>query len=344
VTQKRLLPLGLLFAISPFIVQASTFGAITGTFFGFLSGGREAFSGQPIATAYNSQTVPLLYAAAHVDPNPAKGGGDIVIDNSALVPESGPTGTIADVETPRAGQISLYIVRSGDSLGGIAKMFGVSVNTIVWANNLKKGAPIKEGQQLVVLPVTGVRYTVAKGDTIQSIAKKYNGDVAEILQYNDLSSASAISVGDTLLIPGGEMSAPVVYTPAQTKAKVIGGGGPNYDSYFIDPLPGAIKTQGLHGYNAVDLAMPKGTPILAAATGMVIISREGGWNGGYGNYVVLSHDNGTQTLYAHMTRTIVSMGQNVVQGQVIGYVGETGLATGPHLHFEVRGAKNPMGP
>lgn len=342
-TEKRLWPLGFLFAVTPFIVQASTFTALTGTFFGLFSG-RETFSGAPIAISYNSQTVPILYAASHSDPNPAKGGGDIVVaDDSALVPESGPSGTLADIEeTPRAGQISLYIVRAGDSISGIAKMFGVSVNTIIWSNNLKKGAALQEGQQLVILPVTGVRYTVAKGDTLQSIAKKYHGDVSEIVQYNGLSSESDIAIGDTLLIPGGEVTAPAVYTPAQTKAKVIGAGGPDYGGFYINPLPGAIRTQGLHGYNAVDLAASKGTPIRAAASGSVIISREGGWNGGYGNYVVITHSNNTQTLYAHMSSAIVSVGQTVVAGQVIGYVGITGKATGPHLHFEVRGAKNPF--
>ena len=72
------------------------------------------------------------------------------------------------------------------------------------------------------------------------------------------------------------------------------------------------------------------------------MSKYGGWNGGYGSYVVIQHANGVQTLYAHMRATVVSSGQHVMQGQVIGYVGATGKATGPHLHFEVRGAANPF--
>ena len=91
----------------------------------------------------------------------------------------------------------------------------------------------------------------------------------------------------------------------------------------------------------MDLAAPTGTPILASAIGEVIISRTG-WNGGYGNYVVIAHSNGTQTVYAHNSSNIVYAGQTVVQGQVIGYVGSTGRSTGAHLHFEVRGAKNPF--
>jgi murein DD-endopeptidase MepM/ murein hydrolase activator NlpD len=98
----------------------------------------------------------------------------------------------------------------------------------------------------------------------------------------------------------------------------------------------------LHGWNAVDIGAPRGTAIYAAAAGTVIVARTGGWNGGYGNYVVISHPNGTETLYAHMSKVLASAGEQVAQGDTIGLVGMTGLATGNHLHFEVRGAANPF--
>ena len=101
------------------------------------------------------------------------------------------------------------------------------------------------------------------------------------------------------------------------------------------------RSQGIHGYNGVDIAAPAGTPIVASASGDVIIARSAGWNGGYGNYIVIKHDNGTQTLYAHMSSLAVS-GGTVEKGELIGYVGISGRATGYHLHFEVRGAKNPL--
>jgi len=120
-------------------------------------------------------------------------------------------------------------------------------------------------------------------------------------------------------------------------------GGPAYVGYYGHPIPsGARRTQGLHGYNGVDLGAPNGTPVVASAAGTVIISRQGGWNGGYGNYVVISHGNGTQTLYAHLSSNTVQTGDSVLQGQMIGYVGSTGRSTGAHLHIEVRGAKNPF--
>lgn len=117
---------------------------------------------------------------------------------------------------------------------------------------------------------------------------------------------------------------------------------PAVSGYFGNPLPGGRRSQGLHGHNAVDISAPPGTPIYAAASGTVTTAKSGsGWNSGYGNYVVVSHPNGTSTLYAHMSRVAVPGGP-VSKGSVIGYVGMTGEATGNHLHFEVRGAKNPL--
>ena len=99
----------------------------------------------------------------------------------------------------------------------------------------------------------------------------------------------------------------------------------------------------MHGHNAIDLAAPIGTTIRAAADGKVIIAKDNSaWNGGYGNYRVISHDNGTQTLYAHMSREAVSVGAEVARGQTIGYIGMTGWTYGPHVHFEIRGAQNPF--
>ena len=292
--------------------------------------------------AHNSQNVPLLRAAINIDPNPAKGGGDIaIVGGVALLSEEGPSGTMADIESAQSGQISIYVVHEGDSLAGIAKMFGVSVNTIVWANDLKRGTTITPGQTLVILPISGVKHTVAKGDTLKSIAKKYQADSEEIIQYNGLSSDATLAIGDEIIVPDGEILSPI-YSASGATAKVRGASGPEYLGYYGRPLVGGRKSQGLHGYNGVDLAAPAGTPILAAAAGQVIVSRDYGWNGGYGNYVVIQHDNGTQTLYAHNSSNIVFVGQRVFQGQVVGYVGSTGKSTGAHLHFEVRGAKNPF--
>ena len=103
-----------------------------------------------------------------------------------------------------------------------------------------------------------------------------------------------------------------------------------------------MKTQGIHGYNAVDLAAGPGSSIRAAAAGEVIVSKATGWNGGYGQYIVIRHASGAQTLYAHLSSNAVGVGNYVSQGEVIGGMGNTGRSTGNHLHFEVRGGRNPF--
>ncbi len=291
---------------------------------------------------YNSQNLPLLQPAVNIDPKPSRGGGDItIVDGNALLPEVGPSGTLADIEDrPASSEISVYVVRKGDTLSEIALMFGVSVNTIVWANDIQRGI-IHEGQTLVILPVTGVKHTVAKGETLASIAKKYKTDASEVAQFNDLDASASLAVGDVLIVPNVELSVPAPSKP-KTTSPLRGTSGTDLSGFFIWPVDGGAKTQGLHGYNGIDIGAPRGTNVFAGAAGTVIIARTSGWNGGYGSYIVVTHDNGVQTLYGHLSGVIVAAGQRVVQGQVVDYVGSTGRSTGNHLHFEVRGAKNPF--
>lgn len=288
----------------------------------------------------NSQNISLLQATPNSDPNAAKGGGDItIVGDEALLSETGPSGTIANIEEGVSdGMISIYTVQRGDSVSSIAEMFNVSISTIEWANDIKKGAYIKEGQTLIILPISGVKYAVKSGDNLKSITSKYKGDIEEVLQYNNLKIDSVLVVGDTIIIPNGRIESTVSASGlAKTKSAK-----PSYVGYYTRPIEGGRKSQGIHGYNGVDIAAPVGTPIYAAASGKVIVSKAYGWNGGYGIYSVIEHPNKTQTLYAHMVENASYLGQNVAQGQTIGYVGSTGRSTGPHLHFEVRGAKNPF--
>jgi len=293
---------------------------------------------------FNAQNIQLLESSLNYEATGSKGGGDItIVNNNSLLPDSGPLGTIADIED-RSGsdQISIYVVREGDNLSQIASMFNVSVNTIVWSNALERRGKITPGQTLVILPISGVKYEVKKGDTVKSIAKKLNGDADEIIKFNDLPFNGQLAEDQTIIVPNGEMAPALSVKPGIKLTPVRGANGPSYVGYYLRPIAGGRKSQNLHGYNGIDLANYCGTAVMASASGDVIISREGGWNGGYGNYIVISHSNGTQTLYSHLLSNIVSAGWHVVQGQVIGYVGSTGNSTGCHLHFEVRGAKNPF--
>lgn len=275
----------------------------------------------------------------------SQGGGDIsVVDGTALVAENGPLSQGADIPSEH---ISTYVVRNGDTLSQIAEMYDVSVNTIIWANDLKNRT-IREGQVLVILPVSGVKYEVKAGDTLSYVAKKFKADAEEVRQFNNLPDSGKLAVGESIIIPDGDASLASQAVPSSgskpasnSRSSVIAR-YPTYEGYYMRPLEAGTKSQGLHGYNGVDIAAPVGTPIFAAAAGEVIVARSSGWNGGYGEYVVIEHPNGTQTLYSHLSQVLVTSGISVFKGQVIGYVGNTGKSTGPHLHFEIRGAKNPF--
>ena len=162
------------------------------------------------------------------------------------------------------------------------------------------------------------------------------------MSFNDLNGGSKLEVGSTLIIPNGEAMV-VVQALAKVAPKATAKvAAPSYAGYYMRPITGGVRTQGIHGYNAVDLASSCGTPVYASASGNVLIAKTGGWNSGYGNYIVISHPNGTQTLYAHFTSLVVAPGWAVTKGNLIGYMGTTGLSTGCHVHFEIRGAKNPF--
>lgn len=308
-------------------------------------------------------SLPLLDAPLNPDPAAGSSADPSISSGSALVATDGPDGALPAASDPTVaaandGTISTYTVQSGDSISSIAAHFGVSVNTILWANGLTIRSTIKRGDTLVILPVSGVAYTVKRGDTLSSIASAFHADQGEIATFNGLDASATVVVGDKLIIPGGEVAStpPPSHTSSSSSSAAshaartgsiaaLESPTPTHSAsgYFENPVPGAILTQGLHGNNAVDLGAPAGTPIHAAAAGTVIVSKgDGGWNGGWGSYVVVSHSNGSQTLYAHMSKDVSQVGEQVSQGEVLGYVGETGDATGNHLHLEVRGARNPF--
>lgn len=291
---------------------------------------------------FTAQSVPLLTAAV----GQTGAVEDYMIsDEGALLAASGPGGAAAEltdlqVETA-AGAISTYVVEDNDTISSIAEKYGISVNTIYWANGLNRKSKLKIGQTLVILPITSVQHKVVKGDTISKIAKRYNGDADEIIAYNGLEDGT-LTAGETIIIPDGEMPAAPLPAKVASRIKSNLDSGPDMAGYYILPVLGCRRSQGIHGHNGVDLACPIGTPLRAAAPGTVIVANTSGWGGGYGKYVVIKHANGTQTVYGHMSSVSVRPGETVGRGESIGATGNSGKSTGPHLHFEVRGARNPF--
>lgn len=270
----------------------------------------------------------------------------------ALMPHGDlPEGSKGTVSTqsakPKKSGISLYTVQGGDSLSEIAEEHGVSSNTILWANDIRDASTIRIGDELIILPVSGVQHKVASGETLQSIAKKYGSDVSDIALYNGINESAGLKAGTEIVVPGGAFPSATkkvvsTGTTKKTAASTAKSSSSSTGGKFGNPLPGGAITQANHGYNAVDIDGETGDPIYASAGGSVIIAKGGGgYNGGYGNYIVIDNGGGVQTLYAHMSSLEVS-GGTVSKGEVIGYVGSTGKSTGSHLHFEIRGATNPF--
>jgi len=228
-----------------------------------------------------------------------------------------------------------YIVQTGDTIKSVADQFGITPDTVAAANSLSKNAALKNGQDLVILPVSGVIHVVRAGDTIGTIAKTYKASADDIIAFNSLAGEGDIYIGDILIIPGGVM-------PAAYVGPVNNGETPLPDSFFIIPAEGII-TQGLHFFNAVDDANKCGTPIYAAAAGTV--QRAVGnnqWNFGMGNYITILHINNVSTYYGHLETLFVKPGDKVNVGDRIGLMGRTGDATGCHVHFQVMGGVNPL--
>ena len=246
---------------------------------------------------------------------------------------------ILDEFTDRGAQIATYTVQEGDTLSFIASDYGVSISTIIWANNLRNTDAIRPGMDLKIPPVTGVLHKVKKSDTVASIAKKYGVKEEEIVNFNGLPLSGNLQIDDEIVVPGGKINTPSA--PLQQNTATRFAYLPTLSGYFMQPAVG-YNWGRIHGRNGVDMANSCGTPIYAAADGAVTISDAVGYNGGFGKFIKINHPNGTETLYAHASKLLASIGQVVGRGQQIAVMGSTGRSTGCHVHFEVHGAKNPL--
>ena len=255
-----------------------------------------------------------------------------------------------------------YIVKSGDTMSTIAEYFGVSVDSVLWANDMSKKDYIKPGQTLQIPPSDGVLITVKSGDTLASLAKKYDAVEQSIADFNWLDYPFTLVKGEELFIPDGRMPTPVkpVYASTPTYSYTygssysrtnVGTADPSVGKFLSWPVQGGAGkiSQYYRGYihRGVDIASSARPNIVAPASGTVIFagcapgcycpalgSTVGG--SGYAWSIQVDHGNGYTTWYAHLSNIFVKSGQSVSKGQVIGKMGSTGRSTGIHLHWELR--------
>ncbi|MDH7485044.1 MAG: peptidoglycan DD-metalloendopeptidase family protein [Anaerolineae bacterium] len=258
-------------------------------------------------------------------------------------------------ERPRL-EIITHTVEAGDTLSGIASKYKLSLNTVMWASGLELCPQLlRVGQQLVILPVDGVHHVVEEGDTLSDIARLYKVEPKAIvgLEPNGLKDENSPLVpGQVLIIPGGKKEDIYVsasgYTGAVSEPSRVGTGqfswpgrGRIMDIFGSTTIYGRPRSW---PHKGIDIGIPLGGAVLAADSGVVSVVRTGGYNGGYGNYIVINHNNGFSTLYAHLSAVSVQQGTVVAKGQRIGSAGATGMAEGAHLHFEIRYNNVPRNP
>jgi murein DD-endopeptidase MepM/ murein hydrolase activator NlpD len=239
---------------------------------------------------------------------------------------------------PKAKTPSKYRVEDGDTVGGIAERFGISSQTVMWANSLSDPDSLQIGEELVILPVSGVLHTVAGGDNLNDLALTYGVTPESIAEFNVLSDPDMLQLGDKLVVASGKMGV------ARTAVSRSAAPSPAATGSFRWPAGGSITQYfGEDGHTGVDLASPSGNPVYAAESGVVVTALKLGY--GYGWHLVIDHGNGYRTLYGHLSAFNADYGEQVAKGDRIGSVGNTGLSTGPHLHFELiqnGGRVNPL--
>ena len=221
-----------------------------------------------------------------------------------------------------------YTVRKGDTVSGIASRAGLrNFGTLLSVNHIDNARRISTGQVLRIPSTDGLLYTVKKNETLAGIAAAHKVSVTALLDANDLTQET-LSVGQKLFIPGASLSSfELRKALGELFIYPIHGRLTSPFGYRSDPFTGARSF-----HSGIDLAAPTGTAVKATLDGKIA---ETGFNRIFGNYVIITHERGYQSLYGHLSAVYVKRGQYVTQGTAIGAVGNTGYSTGPHLHLSI---------
>ncbi|QZT34190.1 M23 family metallopeptidase [Caldalkalibacillus thermarum TA2.A1] len=286
-----------------------------------------------------------------------------------------------EVEEEDREEYVTYIVQAGDTLSGIAQTFGIPVKEIVEQNGIANKNFIREGQELKIR-LKEIKYVFRHGDTLETIAKRHGVGLEELFAHNaqlrfnnrtvfpgqmiNIPTAPPEPVHQPVLTPpqhkapvtvtsrtanrtteGNEQERTVNSASPESSAASTGAVSASEIGLFSWPLKGQITSPfGMRWgrmHNGLDIANPEKQAAVRAARGGVV-KQAYYHRGGYGHLVIIDHGQGVETYYAHLSQIIVSKGQPIAEGEVLGFQGMTGNATGYHLHFEVRLNNKPLNP
>jgi murein DD-endopeptidase MepM/ murein hydrolase activator NlpD len=231
---------------------------------------------------------------------------------------------------PLIKRVRIHTVKSGETLWDIAHKHDLNIDSLIGANNISNMNSIKPGQEFKVLPIKGIIYRVSPGESLGSIASKFKLKTETIMKDNNIDKASNLKIDQELILRGAK---PEFSYQDRLDQKFMYPINTRITSYY-GPRWGRI-------HEGLDFAAPMGSPIKAVSSGRVVYS---GWANGYGYVVIIEHQKGLRTLYAHNSKLLVRVGESVGRGEVISRSGNTGNSTGPHLHFEVQVNGRPENP
>jgi murein DD-endopeptidase MepM/ murein hydrolase activator NlpD len=336
-------------SVMPDAVAAGPVGGPSGDGDGPRIAIKGAFSGSVVepddlATRGTGQTPPrfrplnpeAVALAAEAAPTTEPNLSGFLADGTLVKPIAVDT-SVADGQ----GLLRTHTVRNGETLVGIAQKYGVSMMTVWWANKISSKDALVVGQKLTIPPVDGLVVKVKEGDTLDAVAEKYKVSADEVYETNGLEDRTLV-IGQTLVLPGAQGAPIPTPTPKPRVVRVAGGGGSvrapaTYNGgQMAWPVVGGgnyISQYFRSGHYGLDIAADYGSTVRAAASGTVTFA---GWkNNGGGYQVWIAHGSGLFTTYNHMSAVTVGVGQSVGKGAQVGRIGQSGYATGPHLHFEV---------
>lgn len=304
--------------------------------------------------AQEQNSAPPPRPVAKPETRRADGSGSAAVP----LPIAKPTPVQQDAGEAPSG-VGIVRVKSGDTVYALSRRHDVGVRDIIRANRLQPPYKLLIGQS-IRLPLA--RYhTVRAGETLYGLSQSYGVDMSAMVRANEIPAPYRLVVGQRLSLPGAAPKAPnevqatvqtTVPSASATPKKQLSKGlpakpPPLAGKYFLWPAEGRLlssfgpKEGGLHN-DGINFAVSHGAPLRAAENGVVAYA--GNELPGYGNLLLIRHDGGWMSAYAHNETLLVSRGEQVARGQVVSHAGSTGSVNSPQAHFELRRNGKPVNP